>query len=93
MTGASVPARTSGAPLAGRVVVTGDAAVARAVAPDGATVVLVGADGASLGRIAREVEELGGRAAVLVGDLTDPVTGDAVRTALAELLREVFPAR
>ena len=79
-----------GASLAGRVVVTGDDAVARAVAHDGATVVLVGTDAAALGTLAAEVRDLGGRAAVLVGDLADPVTGDATRATLAELLAELF---
>ena len=77
--------------LAGRVVVTGDAEVARAVARDGATVVLVGSDATALGVVASEVVQLGGRAAVLVGDLTDPVTGDTTRATLAELLHELFP--
>lgn len=80
----------SGAPLAGRVVVTGDAAVARAVATDGATVVLIGPDAAALGALAAEVVQLGGRAAVLVGDPADPVSGESTRAALTELLHEVF---
>ena len=74
--------------LAGRVVVTGDANVARAVAVDGATVVLVGTDAAALGGVVDQVQALGGRAAVLVGDLTDPVT----RATLSELLAELFPS-
>jgi NADP-dependent 3-hydroxy acid dehydrogenase YdfG len=72
--------------LVGRVVVTGDAEVARAVAVDGATVVLVGTDAAALGALVHAVQSLGGRAAVLVGDLTDPAT----RATLAELLAELF---
>ncbi|HEX5587763.1 MAG TPA: hypothetical protein VFZ17_10670 [Acidimicrobiia bacterium] len=78
--------------LAGRVVVTGDDDVARAVARDGATVVVVGRDADALGALAAEVGELGGRAVVLVGDLADPVTGDTTRAVLAELLHELFPA-
>ena len=74
--------------LAGRVVVTGDANVAHAVAVDGATVVLVGTDAAALGGVVDQVQALGGRAAVLVGDLTDPVT----RATLSELLAELFPS-
>ena len=76
--------------LAGRVVVTGDGDVARAVGRDGATVVLVGTDAAGLGAVAAEVAELGGRATVLVGDLADPVTGATTRATLAELLHELF---
>ncbi len=72
--------------LAGRVVITGDADVARAVASDGATVVLVNTDAAALGALVDEVQALGGRAAVLVGDLTDPAT----RATLSELLAELF---
>jgi len=78
--------------LHGRVVVTGDAAIARAVARDGATVVLVGADARSLGALAAEVGNLGGRAAILVGDLADEATGATTRATLAELLHELFPA-
>jgi NAD(P)-dependent dehydrogenase (short-subunit alcohol dehydrogenase family) len=74
--------------LAGRVVVTGDARIARAVAGDGATVVLVGGDAAALGSLGLEVDALGGRAAVLVGDVTDEPT----RVALADLLDELFAA-
>jgi NAD(P)-dependent dehydrogenase (short-subunit alcohol dehydrogenase family) len=74
--------------LAGRVVVTGDADVARAVAVDGAIVVLVGVDGAALGTLVDELQSLGGRATVLVGDLTDPAT----RVTLSELLAELFPS-
>ena len=77
--------------LAGRVVVTGEADVARAVAREGATVVLVGTDADALGLLATEVADLGGRAVVLVGDLADPVTGDTTRATLAELLHELFP--
>ncbi|MET0920111.1 MAG: hypothetical protein ABWY77_02800 [Acidimicrobiia bacterium] len=73
--------------LAGRVVITADADVARAVAPEGATVVLVGADASAFGALVDEVRQLGGRAAVLVGDLTD----EATRTTLTELLHELFP--
>ena len=77
--------------LLGRVVVTSDAAVARAVAGEGATVVLVSADAAALGALAAEVGALGGRAALLVGDLSDPITGAVTRATLAELLGELFP--
>ncbi|MFI5046865.1 MAG: hypothetical protein ACHQIG_07350 [Acidimicrobiia bacterium] len=77
--------------LSGRVVVTTDHAVARAVARDGATVVLVGTDAAGLGALASEVRALGGRAVLVVGDTADPVTGDATRATLTELLAELFP--
>ncbi|MET0627898.1 MAG: hypothetical protein ABW033_05525 [Acidimicrobiia bacterium] len=82
---------SNGPGLEGRVVVTGDADVARAVAGEGATVVLVGTDADALGVLATEVAELGGRAVALVGDLGDPVTGDTTRATLAELLHELFP--
>jgi NADP-dependent 3-hydroxy acid dehydrogenase YdfG len=72
--------------LAGRVVITGDAQVARAVAVDGATVVLVGTDATALGALVAEVQELGGRAAVVLGELTD----DATRATLAEMVTELF---
>lgn len=84
------PAAT-GARLAGRVVVTGEATLARAAASEGATVVLVGADAARLGALAAEVRELGGRAVLVVGDLTDPVEADRTRATLAACLNELFP--
>jgi NADP-dependent 3-hydroxy acid dehydrogenase YdfG len=81
---------TAAPSLAGRVVVTGDAGIARAVAGEGATVVLVGTDAEALGALGAEVAELGGRAVVLVGDLADPVAGATTRATLAELLHELF---
>jgi NAD(P)-dependent dehydrogenase (short-subunit alcohol dehydrogenase family) len=77
-------------PLAGRVVVVvgPSRSVARALAGDGATVVLVGSDATELGEIARTVDDAGARSAVFVGDPDEP----ADRSALAELLAEVFAA-
>jgi NAD(P)-dependent dehydrogenase (short-subunit alcohol dehydrogenase family) len=74
--------------LAGRVVVVDPDAtdVALAVARDGATVVIAGADAEAAGVLASHVEGAGGRAAVFTGDLTR----DSDRTALAELLDELF---
>ncbi|MFI5054408.1 MAG: hypothetical protein ACHQDE_08615 [Acidimicrobiia bacterium] len=53
-----------------------------------AVVVLVGrdTDADALGTVARELEEAGRRAAVFVGDVTDP----AGRAALQEMLHELF---
>jgi NAD(P)-dependent dehydrogenase (short-subunit alcohol dehydrogenase family) len=77
--------------LAGRVVVIGTADsnardAALAVGGEGAAVVLVGADDATAGAVAREVVDAGGRAAVFAGSLTDPDD----RAALAEMLAELF---
>ena len=92
MSDRSSSSRSDARRLAGRVVVTDDAAVARAVAVDGATVVLVGIDAEALGAVAAEVTTLGGRAAVLIGELDDTADGGAAtRAALAELLDELFP--
>ena len=91
MSDRSSSSRSDARRLAGRVVVTDDAGVARAVATDGATVVLVGIDAEALGAVAAEVTTLGGRAAVLVGELGDTAGGAATRAALAELLDELFP--
>ena len=91
MSDRSSSSRSDARRLAGRVVVTDDAGVARAVATDGATVVLVGIDAEALGAVAAEVTTLGGRAAVLVGALDDTAGGAATRAALAELLDELFP--
>ena len=85
--------------LRGRVVVTTEAGVARAVARDGATVVIVGPDAAALGVLADEIAALGGRAAIVVGTLDDDDVPEsdadraarATRAALAELLDELFP--
>jgi NAD(P)-dependent dehydrogenase (short-subunit alcohol dehydrogenase family) len=73
--------------LHGRVVVvTVDAAdAAQAAASEGATVVIVGG-GEAAGALASDIEAVGGRAAVFVGDLAD----EASRTALLELLEELF---
>jgi hypothetical protein len=53
-------------------------------------VVLVGSEDAAdaLGAVAREVEAHGRRAAVFVGDMTDP----EARAALHEMLDELFPS-
>jgi len=59
--------------------------VARALASEGAAVVIVG-DAAAAGALAGEVEEAGGRASVFAGD----VTRDDDRAALAEMLAELF---
>jgi NAD(P)-dependent dehydrogenase (short-subunit alcohol dehydrogenase family) len=81
-------ARTGERPLAGRVVVVdpGGADIALAVARDGATVVVAGADAEAAGALAGQVDAAGGRAAVFTGDLTR----DTDRAALAELLAELF---
>jgi NAD(P)-dependent dehydrogenase (short-subunit alcohol dehydrogenase family) len=50
-------------------------------------VVLAGPDAEALGMVARELEDAGRRAAVFVGDVTDP----AARAALHEMLNELFP--
>jgi hypothetical protein len=50
-------------------------------------VVLVGTDAAALGEVARGLEADGTRAAVFVGDVTDP---DG-RAALEEFVAELFP--
>jgi hypothetical protein len=74
--------------LAGRVVVVGPDAkdVALAVSRAGGTVVIAGMDAEAAGALAAEVDAVGGRAAVFTGNLTR----DADRTALAELLAELF---
>jgi 2-hydroxycyclohexanecarboxyl-CoA dehydrogenase len=74
--------------LAGRVVVvdSGASDVALALARDGATVVIAGADGGAAGALASQVEAAGGRAAVFTGDLSR----DSDRVALAELVAELF---
>jgi hypothetical protein len=51
-------------------------------------VVLVGTDAAALGEVARDLESADTRAAVFVGDVTDP----AGRAALQEFVAELFPA-
>jgi NAD(P)-dependent dehydrogenase (short-subunit alcohol dehydrogenase family) len=81
-------ARSSEQPLAGRVVVVdpGAAHIALAIARDGATVVVAGADAEAAGVLAAQVDAAGGRVAVFTGDLTR----DADRAALAELLAELF---
>jgi NAD(P)-dependent dehydrogenase (short-subunit alcohol dehydrogenase family) len=81
-------ARTGERSLAGRVVVVdpGGADIALAVARDGATVVVAGADAEAAGALAAQIDAAGGRAAVFTGDLTR----DTDRAALAELLAELF---
>jgi hypothetical protein len=61
---------------------------ARPVVPVEPVVVLVGrdVDAAALGAVARELADAGRRAAVFVGDVTDP---DG-RAALDELLAELY---
>jgi NAD(P)-dependent dehydrogenase (short-subunit alcohol dehydrogenase family) len=80
--------RSAGQPLAGRAVVVDPRAtdVALAMARYGATVVIAGGDAKTAGTLARQVEAVGGRAAVFTGDLTR----ESDRTALAELLSELF---
>jgi hypothetical protein len=50
-------------------------------------VVLVGADAAALGEVARGLESTGARTAVFVGDVTDPEG----RAALEAFVAELFP--
>lgn len=50
-------------------------------------VVLVGTDAAALAAAARDLESADTRAAVFVGDVTDPAT----RAALQEFVAELFP--
>jgi NAD(P)-dependent dehydrogenase (short-subunit alcohol dehydrogenase family) len=69
------------------VVAEGAAAAARALAREGATVVLVGADAGPLGKLAADIEHAGGRAAVFVGD----PASDGAPGALAEMVDELFP--
>jgi NAD(P)-dependent dehydrogenase (short-subunit alcohol dehydrogenase family) len=73
--------------LAGRVVVVSAAEpdVARALAREGAAVVIVG-DAAVAGALAGEIEDEGGRACVFAGNLRR----DGDRAALAEMVAELF---
>ncbi len=76
--------------LAGRVVVVGCelAAVARRLAADGATVVVVGDDAEAAGELLVAIEADGaGRAAFF--RTSAPVPGDADLVALAELVDEL----
>lgn len=50
-------------------------------------VVLVGADAAALGEVARELEAGGSRTAVFVGDVATPEG----RAALLEMVAELYP--
>lgn len=60
-----------------------------AVAGDRVVVLVGSVDTAeALGVAARELEAAGRRAAVFVGDVTDPATRDALR----EMLDELFPS-
>lgn len=85
-------AKRAEARLTGRVVVVAradtpsGAEVARALTDDGAAVVLVGDDGAALGRLAASLIAEGARGAIFVGD----PRGSAERAALAELVAELF---
>ncbi len=78
--------------LSGRVVVVAGAdtqsgaALARAVAADGAVVVACGVDEAGLGDLVAELHAAGARVAAYVGD---PVSRED-RAALAEMIDEVF---
>jgi NAD(P)-dependent dehydrogenase (short-subunit alcohol dehydrogenase family) len=80
--------RSADQPLVGRAVVVDPRAtdVALAMARYGATVVIAGPDADAAGTLAEQVEAVGGRAAVLTGDLTR----DGDRAALTELLSELF---
>jgi NAD(P)-dependent dehydrogenase (short-subunit alcohol dehydrogenase family) len=73
--------------LSGRVVVVSAAEpdAARAVAEEGAAVVIVGEAGGA-GALAGEIEAAGGRACVFAGDLRR----DDDRAALAEMVAELF---
>lgn len=75
--------------LAGRVVVVGVAEpdAARALAAEGATVVVVGSDPVVAGELVRSLVDAGHRAAAFVGDAA---TDSA---ALAEMVGELFPDR
>jgi NADP-dependent 3-hydroxy acid dehydrogenase YdfG len=78
-----------------RVVVVTDAdgdrgaAIARAMAAVDAAVVLAGSDVDALARLAAELTTAGARVAVLVDD----VVTDAGRSALVEMVNELFPRR
>lgn len=68
------------------VVVAADApGAARALAEEGAAVVIVGT-GAAAGDLAAEIERAGGRVAVFAGD----PAADPDRAALAEMVDELF---
>jgi 3-oxoacyl-[acyl-carrier protein] reductase len=67
------------------VVSAGEPDVARALASEGAAVVIVG-DAAAAGAVAGEIEEAGGRASVFAGD----ARRDDDRAALAEMVAELF---
>ena len=56
-------------------------------ASSGRVVVLVGTDAAALGEVAAALEASGTRAAVFIGDVTEP---DG-RAALEEFVAELFP--
>lgn len=62
------------------------AALARAVAGDGAAVVVCGTDEVALGTLVAELYALGARVAMFVGD---PTGGDD-RLALTEMVGELF---
>lgn len=81
--------------LDGQVVIVADAdtsrggAAARALVDSGVAVVLVGRDGAALGALARDLLASGARVAVMQTDVDDARS----RTALAEMVRELFEGR
>ncbi|MCZ7531633.1 MAG: hypothetical protein M5U31_15630 [Acidimicrobiia bacterium] len=81
-----------GPSLSGRVLLVAGAdtlrgaALARAVAEDGAAVVACGVDQAALGVLAADLHAAGARVAVFAGDPDSP---DA-RGALAEMIDELF---
>jgi len=80
--------------LSGRVVLVAGAdtprgaAVARAVAAQGAAVVACGADAAATGALVAELHALGARVAMFLGDPSDAEDG----LALAEMVDELFAA-
>ena len=68
---------------------SGGASSARALAGEGAVVVLCGSDAAALGALAADLHATGARAAIFAGD----ASCDAGRVALAEMVSELFDAR
>jgi len=78
--------------LSGRVVLVAGAdspagaALARAVAGEGAAVVACGKDAPALGLLVAELHEVGARVALFIGD----PTGADDRLALAEMVGELF---
>lgn len=75
--------------LTGRVVVVSVAEPdsAAALAAEGATVVVIGADAAAVGGLVRTLIDAGNRALAFVGDASTDAS------ALAEMVSELFPER